>query len=169
MYKIRLDLAGLLFLVVAGAFFAFGLHFAVASRPKAGLRQQTLDHLTSAMRAESFAYTKYLLYAQHARESGNADLAELFEQTAKLERFQHFADEAKLAGLINADSTNLEDAMSDEASEINTMYFRHAEQADAAGDFAAGKLFRQVRESEIAHHGAFQQALAKLRSQPAGN
>jgi rubrerythrin len=169
MYKIRLDVAGLAFLLVAGVFFAFGLHVGFVSKPKAGLTQKTLDHLTTAMRGESFAYTKYLLYSQHARENGNAELGDLFEQTAKTERFQHFSEEAKLAALIGSDADNLKDAISGEASEINTMYFRFAEDADSVGDFTASKLFREIRQDEMVHHDAFQEALTKLVSPVGGN
>ena len=63
------------------------------------LDQKTLDDLSTAMRGEAFAYAKYLLYAEHARKSGNKELADLFEKTANTERFEHFAEEAELAGI----------------------------------------------------------------------
>jgi rubrerythrin len=126
MSKIRADFVGLLLFAVAAFFFVFGRHVGLISRPKAGLTQQTLDHLTTAMRGEAFAYTKYLLYAQHAQQTGNTELGNLFEQTAKTERFQHFAEEGQLASLVGSDSDNLKDAIAGEASEINTMYFGFA-------------------------------------------
>jgi len=49
------------------------------------LDQKTLDDLSTAMRGEAFAYAKYLLYAEHARKSGNKELADLFEKTANTE------------------------------------------------------------------------------------
>ena len=41
-------------------------------------------------------------------EQGNTELADLFEKTAKAERLEHFAEEAKRAGLIGNDQANLQ-------------------------------------------------------------
>ena len=73
------------------------------------LDQKTLDNLSTAMHGEAFAYVKYSLYAEHARKSGNQKLADLFDETAKTERFEHFAEEAQLAGLVGSDADNLND------------------------------------------------------------
>ena len=54
--------------------------------------RKTMDNLSTAMQGEAFAYAKYLLYAEHARKSGNKELADLFEKTANTERFEHFAE-----------------------------------------------------------------------------
>ena len=64
------------------------------------LAKKTLDNLSTAMHGEAFAYVKYLLYAEHARKSGNKELADLFEKTANTERFEHLVEEAQLAGLV---------------------------------------------------------------------
>ncbi len=169
MMKIRADFVAMLLFAIAGLFFVFGRHVGLVNRPKAGLTQQTLDNLTTAMRGEAFAYTKYLLYGQHAQQSGNTQLGNLFEQTAKTERFQHFSEEAQLAGLVGNDTDNLRDAIAGEASEINTMYFKFAQEADSVSDFSAAKLFREVRDDERVHRDAFQQALAKLQMPSMGN
>jgi rubrerythrin len=83
------------------------------------LDQKTLDNLSTAMHGEAFAYVKYLLYAEHARKSGNKELAELFEKTAHTERFEHFSEEAQLAGLVGSDADNLKDAIKGESYEID--------------------------------------------------
>ena len=83
--------------------------------------QKTLDNLSTAMHGEAFAYVKYLLYAEHARKSGNKELADLFEKTANTERFEHFAEEAQLSGLVGNDADNLNDAIKGESYEIDTM------------------------------------------------
>src|ERR1039458_7756952 len=101
------------------------------------LVQETLDNLSTAMHGEAFAYVKYLLYGEHARKSGNKELADLFEKTANTERFEHFAEEAQLAGLIGNDVNNLKDAIKGECYEIDTMYLEFAQKAKAAGDEAA--------------------------------
>jgi rubrerythrin len=128
------------------------------------LNQKTLDNLSTAMHGEAFAYVKYLLYAEHARKSGNKELADLFEKTANTERFEHFAEEAKLAGLVGSDADNLKDAIKGESYEIDTMYLEFAERAKAAGDAAAAARFEEVRHDEITHRDAFKGALAKLES-----
>jgi len=128
------------------------------------LNQKTLDNLSTAMHGEAFAYVKYLLYAEHARKSGNKELADLFEKTANTERFEHFAEEAKLAGLVRSDADNLKDAIKGESYEIDTMYLEFAERAKAAGDAAAAARFEEVRHDEITHRDAFKGALAKLES-----
>ena len=110
------------------------------------------------MRGEAFAYAKYLLYAEHARKSGNKELADLFEKTANTERFEHFAEEAELAGLVGSDAENLRDAIKGESYEIDIMYLEFAGQATAAGDTAAAARFEEIRHDEMGHRDAFNSA-----------
>jgi rubrerythrin len=126
------------------------------------LDQKTSDNLSTAMHGEAFAYVKYLLYAEHARNSGNKELADLFEKTANTERFEHFAEEAQLAGLVGSDADNLKDAIKGESYEIDTMYLEFAQKAKVAGDAAAADRFEEILHDEIAHRDAFKTALAKL-------
>jgi rubrerythrin len=148
-------------LAVATVFFLVGR----ASADKNGsLSPKTQENLSTAMHGEAFAYAKYLLYAENARQSGNVGLANLFEQTAKTERFEHFAEEAQLAALVKGDSSNLKDAIKGETYEVETMYREFAEQAAAAGDDTAAKRFDEIRKDEMKHRDAFQAALTKLES-----
>jgi rubrerythrin len=128
------------------------------------LDKKTLDNLSAAMHGEAFAYAKYLLYAEHARKSGNKELAELFEKTANTERSEHFSEEAELAGLVGSDADNLKDAIKGESYEIDTMYLEFAQEAKVAGDAAAAARFHEIRNDEIGHRDAFRIALAKLES-----
>ncbi len=132
--------------------------------PKQALDQKTMDNLLTAMHGEAFAYVKYLLYAEHARKNGNKELAELFEKTAKVERFEHFAEEATLAGLIGNDADNLKDAIKGESYEIEIMYLEFAQTAEAAGDRAAADRFEEIRNDEMGHRDAFKLASANLKS-----
>jgi rubrerythrin len=127
-----------------------------------GLSQNTHANLATAMHGEAFAYAKYLLYAKQAERNGNAELANIFTQAAKTERFQHFAEEAELAGLVGSDADNLKDA-------VDTMYRKFAEQATAAGDKAAAARFEEIRQDEMAHRDAFKVALAKIEKKPSGS
>ena len=128
------------------------------------LDQKTMDNLSTAMHGEAFAYVKYLLYSEHARKDGNMELAELFEKTANTERFEHFAEEAELAGLVGSDADNLKDAFKGESYEIELMYREFAQTAEAAGDRAVADRFEEIRHDEMGHRDAFKIALANLKS-----
>jgi rubrerythrin len=123
--------------------------------------KQTQDNLSTAMHGEALAYAKYMLYAQHARNNGKKQLALLFEKAARTERFQHFSEEADLAGLVGSDADNLRDAIQGESYEVDTMYREFAQQAAAAGDKTAAIRFEEIRHDEMAHRDAFKAALAK--------
>jgi rubrerythrin len=128
------------------------------------LDQKTMDNLFTAMHGEAFAYVKYLLYEEHARKSGHKELADLFEKTANTERFEHFAEEAQLAGLVGSDADNLKEAIKGESYEIESMYLEFAQKATVAGDTAAAARFEEIRHDEMGHRDAFKIALAKLES-----
>jgi rubrerythrin len=114
------------------------------------------------MRGEAFAYAKYMLYAEHARQNGNERLAKLFEETARTERFEHFAEEARLAGLVGSDAENVQDAMQGESYEVESMYREFKEKAEATGDQLAAHRFQEIREDETKHRDAFKSELAAL-------
>ena len=133
-----------------------------AANKKPALSPKTAQNLTTAMKGEAFAHAKYLLYAEEARKSGNSELADLFEKTAKVERLEHFAEEAQLLGLIGDNQANLRDAIKGESYEVETMYREFAQQADKAGDKAAANLFAEIRKDETGHRDQFKSALDKL-------
>ena len=74
---------------------------------------------------------------------------------------KHFAEEARLAGLVGSDAENLEDAMKGESYEVETMYREFGEEAAAAGDKAVAERFEEIRHDEIKHRDAFKTALAQ--------
>ena len=131
------------------------------------MNKTTRDNLSTAMHGEAFAYAKYMLFAERARQNGNSELAQLFEKTAKEERLQHFAEEAGLAGIVGNDIDNLKDAIEGESYEVETMYRDFAEQAGAVGDKAAADRFDEIRHDEMKHRDRFEEALAKLAKNPA--
>jgi rubrerythrin len=152
--------------VLAGALLFAAGH--MTARGGGGLSQKTQDNLSTAMHGEAFAYAKYLLYAKHARQNGNAELANLFTKAANTERFQHFAEEARLAGLVGSEADNLKDAIKGESYEVDTMYREFAEQAAAAGDKAAADRFEEVRHDEMGHRDAFKAALSSIEQHVPG-
>ena len=131
------------------------------------IHPQTAENLSTAMHGEAFAFAKYMLYAEHARKSGNEQLADLFAQSAHTERFEHFAEEAKLAGLVGSDEDNLRDAVKGETWEFDHMYPDFGSKAKQAGDIAAQSRFLEIRADEGRHRDAFQAALDKLQTRPA--
>ena len=133
------------------------------------LSENTQANLSTAMHGEAFAYAKYLLYAKAAQRNGNIELANLFAQAAKTERFQHFAEEAELAGLVGSDEDHLKDAIKGESYEVDTMYRKFAEQAKASGDKAAADRFEEIRQDEMSHRDAFKLALTKVEKKPSGS
>jgi rubrerythrin len=141
-----------------------GLNLASAQKEPT-ISTRTQENLSIAMHGEAFAYAKYLLYAEHAQKHGHPELARLFEETAKVERLQHFAEEAVLTGLVGSDTDNLRDAIKGESYEIDTMYREFAEQAKTRSDPAEADRFEEVRRDEMGHRAAFKTALAKLEEE----
>ena len=149
-------------LVVAAAFFTLGR---ITGEEHAKLHPQTKENLSTAMHGEAFAYAKYMMFAEHARKSGNTELADLFESTAKVEHREHLQEEAELAGVVGSDQDNLKDAINGENYETTTMYPKFAEEAKAVGDTAAAERFAEVGRDEMKHRNSFQAALVKLEKE----
>jgi rubrerythrin len=126
------------------------------------LHGSTNKDLMDAMHGEAFANVKYMAYADAARAHGNPQLGDLFERTANVERQQHFAEHAKLAGLVGSDADNLRDAITGENYETTKMYPQMGRRADAAGNKAVAQHFREVGKDEANHRDTFKSALAKL-------
>ena len=135
----------------------------------AKLTPQTRENLMKAMHGEAFAYAKYMAYAEQARTNGHTAIADLFEQTAKVEHLEHFNEMAQLVQLADTDAANLRDAIQGESQESQTMYPQFAEQAAAAGDEAAAERFRELAKDETKHRSMFHAALDSLENKnPAG-
>ena len=130
------------------------------------MNKTTRENLSTAMHGEAFAYAKYMLFAERARKTGNPELAQLLEKTAKEELLEHFAEEAALAEIVRGDAENLEDAIAGESYEVDAMYRDFAEQAFSAGDKAVGDRFEEIRHDEMKHRDAFKEALSKLAKNP---
>lgn len=130
------------------------------------MHKQTRDNLVTAMSGEAFAFAKYTLFAKRARESGNEQLAELFEDTAHTEFFEHFAEEAQLAELVGSNVDNLRAAISGETFEAKKMYKEFAEKAAQAGDAEAAARFNEIRSDEAKHRAAFRSILEKIDNPP---
>ncbi|ALO98653.1 Rubrerythrin [Streptomyces hygroscopicus subsp. limoneus] len=124
---------------------------------------RTRANLDTAMHGEGLAHAKYMLFAAHARQTGNTALARLWEGTAKVELHEHFAGEAVLAGLVRTTRENLRTAITGEHNEAATVYPGFAKRATAVGDTAAARYWRNTAADETRHAAAFQKALNQLR------
>ncbi|MGS2586140.1 ferritin family protein [Streptomyces hebeiensis] len=124
---------------------------------------RTRANLDTALHGEALAHARYLLFAAHARQTGNTALARLFEGTAGVELHEHFAGEAVLAGLVSTTKPNLRKAIAGEHEEATVRYPEFAERATAVGDTAAARYFRDTAADEAKHMTAFRQALDRLR------
>ncbi|MCN9244651.1 rubrerythrin family protein [Streptomyces sp. RY43-2] len=123
---------------------------------------RTRANLDTAMHGEALAHAKYMLFAAHARQTGNPALARLFEGTAGVELHEHFAGEAVLAGLVRTTKTNLRQAVIREHDNATTLYPMFAKRATAVGDTAAARCFREMTATAAKRAAAFQQALDQM-------
>ncbi|MGI5440744.1 ferritin family protein [Streptomyces shenzhenensis] len=123
---------------------------------------RTRANLDTALHGEALAHVKYAQYAQAAAARGNQALARLFAGTAEVERREHFAGEAQLAGTVRTTRENLSKAITGEKYESQTMYPGFAQQARAAGDSGPAELFDEIARDEAGHARAFQAARDKL-------
>ncbi|MGJ3559752.1 ferritin family protein [Streptomyces sp. INA 01156] len=123
---------------------------------------RTKANLATALHGEALAHAKYMLFAAHARQTGNAALARLWEGTAEVE-LRDLAGEAVLAGLVSSTKDNLRKAVTGERHEATMVYPGFAERATAVGDTTAARFFRDTAADEARHAAAFQKALDQLR------
>jgi rubrerythrin len=128
----------------------------------AGISAATREDLLNAMRGEAFAYASYMLFAEVARRNGRAEIADLFEATARTELLEHFAQQAGLVGLVGTDADNLRSAIEGESHEIDVVYPSYAEHARAAGDGAVADRLEEIRRDELDHLEAFREALESI-------
>lgn len=152
---------------LALAMFVAGFTIAQASS-RQKIQHKTLNNLHTAMKGEAFAYAKYMLYAEHARKNGHPEIAELFENAAKTELSEHFAELSELADFVGTDEENLREAIKGESYESTTMYKQFAEEAVSVEDHTAAERFEEIRHDEMKHKAMFEAALKKLSSDSAG-
>lgn len=146
---------------LALAMFVAGFTIAQASS-RQKMQRKTLENLHAAMKGEAFAHAKYMLYAERARKNGHPEIAELFENAAKMELSEHFAELAELAEFAGTDEDNLRDAIKGESYESTTMYKEFAEEATSLEDHAAAERFEEIGRDEMHHQAMFEAALKKL-------
>ena len=142
----------------ASASAASGPHTSAGS----DVASSTKANALTAMHGEAFAYAKYGAYAGQAARTGKTMVAMLFTRTAGVELGDHYASEAKVAGLVGSNRANLQDAINGETYETTTMYPGFAAQAKTDGCTAAADLFTEIAKDEAGHAAAYKTALRSL-------
>ena len=117
-----------------------------------------------AMRGEAFAFAKYKLFAKHARNNGDNELADIFDKTADQEYMEHFVEQADLVQLVGTDEQDVTNAIAGESFEVDTLYKQFAEEAREDGDEQVAHRFEEIRRDEAFHHLAFHEALIKIQT-----
>lgn len=123
---------------------------------------QTEQNVRAALHGEAYAHARYLLFAAAARRRGNHRLASMFEEIAAVELQEHFAELAKIAGLVGTDSDNIRAAIQDENLEVEWTYPKFADHARSARELAVAERFAEMAEDEREHEKTLEQALARL-------
>jgi len=121
-------------------------------------------NLMEAMRGEAFAFTKYKLFAKHARNNGDIELADIFDKTADQEYMEHFVEQADLLQLVGTDEQDVTNAIAGESFEVDTLYKQFAEEAREDGDEQVAHRFEEIRRDEAFHQLAFHEALIKIQT-----
>jgi rubrerythrin len=142
----------------ASASAASGPHTSAGS----DVASSTKANALTAMHGEAFAYAKYGAYAGQAARTGKTMVAMLFTRTAGVELGDHYASEAKVAGLVGSNRANLQDAITGETYEWQTMYPGFAAQAKRDGCPKAAALFTEIANDEAGHAAAYTTALRSL-------
>lgn len=130
---------------------------------------KTRKNLESAFAGESMAYQKYLYFAMLAREKGNEEVAQLFEETAS-----HEIGHARghLNFLYPKHLLTVEDllkiAVDGETFEYTEMYPDYEKTAKEEGNQLAVKEFQEQIEESKEHASWFQSKLDKISKVFAG-
>lgn len=134
---------------------------------------QTHENLKAAFAGESQANRRYLYFARVAKAEGFADVAELFEETAKGETGHAFGhlDFLKEVGdpatdePIGDTQANLGSAVAGETYEFTAMYPGFAKTAREEGFDEIADWMETLARAEKTHAGRFNKALDKVRSE----
>lgn len=122
---------------------------------------ETDENIKKAFAGESQARSKYLLYAEKAKEEGLDQIAKLFRAVAEAESV-HIGNHAEAMGKVEETMQNLKDAIEGENYENSEMYPEFMEKAMDEGDKEAVKSFRWAKEVEEVHEELYKKARKKV-------
>jgi rubrerythrin len=122
---------------------------------------KTENDLKEAFAGESQANRKYLAFAKKADEEGYGQVAKLFRAAAEAETV-HAHNHLKELNGIRSTKENLEEAISGETHEFQSMYPAMIADAQAEGNKGAERSFTIANEVEKVHAGLYKKALDNL-------
>lgn len=123
----------------------------------------TLDNLKEAFAGESQANRKYLAFAKKAEAEGLPGIARLFRAAAEAETV-HAHAHLRVMGGIGDTLRNLDEAISGEGFEFESMYPGFVAEAEKEGNKAAAISCKNALAVERIHHGLYTEALVSLKS-----
>ncbi len=122
---------------------------------------KTEGNLLDAFAGESQANRKYLAFADKADAEGHKQVAKLFRAAAAAETV-HAHAHLRAVGGINDTLANLNEAISGETHEFESMYPQMIEEAKEEGQDAALRSFEFANAVEKVHANLYQKALDNL-------
>lgn len=124
---------------------------------------KTMNNLLAAFAGESQAHTKYLYYAEKAKQDGYEQIGAIFEETAKNEK-EHAEIWFKLINDSAMPDTvrNLTDAAAGENYEWTDMYAGFAKTAREEGFEHIAFLFEHVAEIEKEHENRYKKLISNI-------
>ncbi|AET69523.1 rubrerythrin [Desulfosporosinus orientis DSM 765] len=126
--------------------------------------QKTLNNLMEAFAGESQANRKYQAYSKKAEAEGRKNAAKLFKAASDAETI-HAQKHFEVAGKIKSTSENLQDAISGENHEYQSMYPEFLKAAEEEGNKAAIRTFTYALKAEEVHAKLYQEALENLEQE----
>lgn len=123
--------------------------------------QKTLENLMEAFAGESQANRKYLAYSTKAKSDGKKNAAKLFKAASDAETI-HAHKHFEVAGKIKSTVENLNDAVTGENHEYQSMYPEFLKVAQEEGNQAAVRTFTYALKAEEVHARLYKEALENL-------
>lgn len=124
---------------------------------------KTEGNLLEAFAGESQANRKYLAFAEKADAEGHNQVAKLFRAAAAAETV-HAHAHLRTVGGVNDTMANLQEALSGETHEFESMYPKMIEEAKEEGLDAALRSFAFANTVEKVHAELYQKALDNFGS-----
>lgn len=125
------------------------------------MNSRTRNNLITAMNCDATDAAKYSRFAVRARMDENWELASVFQESADIDRAEHFPSEAELEGIISDSPDNLRTAVDTERTEA-AMLSKFAEQATTDGDLEAASVFRKISRDKTERLARFEAVLEEL-------
>ena len=122
---------------------------------------KTQKDLMDAFAGESQANRKYLAFAKKAEAEGYKQIAKLFRAAAEAETV-HAHNHLRELGGIRTTSENLNEAISGETFEFQSMYPKMIEEAKAEANALAERSFVYANDVEKIHAELYKKALEHL-------